>query len=64
MSAIGTGKDERTAQLVAQKALIGLMSKQYPGSALDNRIKADAKAYDAKTKHGATQGAVLDTSIT
>jgi len=39
------------------------MSKTYGGSVLPDRIKADAAAYDAKNKHGATQGAVLDASI-
>jgi len=64
LTATGTGKDERSAQMAAQKALIDKMSKTFGGSVLGDRIKADAAAYDAKNKHGATQGAVLDASIT
>lgn len=65
MSGKGTGKDERTAQAAAAKDLTDQIKKTYSGSgSLSQQIKDDAKAYDAKTKHGATQGAVLDTSIT
>ena len=64
LTATGEGKDERTAQVAAQKALIALMSKTYGGSVLGDRIKADAATYDGKNKHGASQGAVLDASIT
>ena len=64
MSATGTGKDERSAQMAAQKALVDKMSKDYGGTVLSDRVKKDARAYDAKTRHGETQGAVLDTSIT
>jgi hypothetical protein len=39
------------------------MSKTFGGTVLADRVKADAAAYDAKNKHGATQGAVLDASI-
>ena len=63
LSATGEGKDERSAQVAAQKALIALMSKNYGGTVLGDRVKADAATYDSKTKHGATQGAVLDASI-
>ena len=63
LTATGTGKDEKSAQAAAQKALVALMGTTYGGNVLGNRIKADAAAYDAKTKHGATQGAVLDASI-
>ena len=64
LSATGTGKDEKSAQVAAQKALVDLMGKTFGGTVLGDRIKADAAAYDAKTKHGASQGAVLDASIT
>ena len=64
LSAKGTGKDERTAQMVAQKALLDLMSKTFTVADLSDRVKKDALAYDKKTDHGAKQGAVLDTSIT
>jgi predicted secreted Zn-dependent protease len=62
--ATGTGKDERTAQVAAQKALIAQISKDYGGSVLSDRVKADAAKYDSQTGSGAKQGAVLDTSIT
>lgn len=65
MSGKATGKDEHSAQVAAAKDLTDQISKAYSGSnSLGARIKDDAKAYDAKTKHGASQGAVLDTSIT
>src|ERR1051325_349500 len=65
MSGKGTAKDERAAQAAAAKDLTGQIAKKLSGSnSLSQQIKDDAKAYDAKTKHGATQGAVLDTSIT
>jgi len=64
MSGKGTGKDERSAQAAAAKDLTDQIKKTYSGSgSLSERIKDDVKAYDAKTKHGATQGAVLDASI-
>lgn len=65
MSGKGTGPDQRSAQAAAVKDLTDQIKKTYSGSdSLSERIKDDAKAYDAKTKHGASQGAVLDTSIT
>jgi predicted secreted Zn-dependent protease len=65
MSGKGTAKDERSAQAAAAKDLTSQIAKKLSGSnSLSQQIKDDAKAYDAKTKHGATQGAVLDTSIT
>jgi len=65
MSGTGNGKDERSAQAAAVKDLTDQIKKTYSGSgSLGERVKDDAKAYDTKTKHGATQGAVLDTSIT
>jgi predicted secreted Zn-dependent protease len=65
VSGKGTGKDERSAQAAAAKDLTGQISKKLSGTnSLSQQIKDDAKAYDAKTKHGQTQGAVLDASIT
>lgn len=63
MTANGTGSTEKAAKLAANKALVDQISKKYGGNAIDNLIKADAKAYDAKTKHGESQGAVLKASI-
>jgi len=65
MSGKGTGKDERTAQVLAAKDLTTQIATKLSGTnSLSQQIKDDAKAYDAKTKHGQTQGAVLDASIT
>jgi predicted secreted Zn-dependent protease len=65
MSGKGTGNDERSAQAAAAKDLTAQISKKLSGTnSLAQQIKDDAKAYDAKTKHGQTQGAVLDASIT
>lgn len=65
MSGKGTGKDEKTAQVLAAKDLTAQIAKNLSGTnSLDQQIKKDAKAYDAKTKDGQTQGAVLDASIT
>jgi predicted secreted Zn-dependent protease len=63
MSATGQGKDEKTARVVAQRALVEAMKKAYGGDVLDKRAGASAKSYDAKTKHGESQGAVLDGRI-
>jgi predicted secreted Zn-dependent protease len=64
MSGKGTGKDERTAQAAAAKDLTTQIASKLSGTnSLAQQIKDDAKAYDAKTKHGQTQGAVLDASI-
>jgi predicted secreted Zn-dependent protease len=63
-SATGTGKDKRTAQVTAQKALIAQINKDYGGSVLSDRVKVDATKSDNQTGSGAKQGAVLDTSIT
>ncbi|MEP6739274.1 MAG: DUF922 domain-containing protein [Caldimonas sp.] len=63
VTATGTGKDEKTARIAAQKAFVAQLAKTYGGTTLDDRIKADTKAYDAKTKHGESQGAKLKTSI-
>lgn len=63
VSVSATGKDEKAARAAAIKALYAQLQKSYGGSALDDRMKANAKAYDAKTKHGESQGAVLDGKI-
>lgn len=59
----GVAKTEKEAKLIASKALEAAIVKKYGGKAIDNLVLASAKAYDAKTKHGASQGATLDTSI-
>jgi predicted secreted Zn-dependent protease len=65
LSGKATGKDEKTAQALAVKDLTTQISTKLSGTnSLSQQIKDDAKAYDAKTKHGQTQGAVLDASIT
>ncbi len=63
MTAAGAAKTEKDAKAAALKALFEKISKKYGGSALGDLIKADAKAYDSKNKHGESQGAVLDASI-
>lgn len=63
MSGTGTGKSENEAKAVAAKALYEQITKKYGGSAISDLVKADAKAYDAKNKHGESQGALLDASI-
>ena len=63
LSAIGTGKDEKHAQVNAQNALVAILAKTFGGTTLPDRIKAETKDYDKKTKHGESQGAVLKTSI-
>ena len=64
LSGTGSGKDEKTAKVAAHKDIVSQIQKEYGGTGMDDRVKDDIKAYDAKTKHGASQGAVLDTSIT
>ena len=64
MSATGTGKDEKSARVAAQRALLEAMKKAYGGTVLNDRVGAIAKAYDSRTKHGESQGAVLDGRIT
>lgn len=63
VSATATGATEKAAKAAAAKALLDLLKARYGGSTLNDRMKAVAKAYDAKTKHGASQGASLDGSI-
>lgn len=64
MSATATGANEKEAKKAALKALYGKISESYGGSTLADMVNADIKAYDAKTSHGASEGAVLKTSIT
>jgi predicted secreted Zn-dependent protease len=64
MSATETGADEKAAKASAKTALWGKVSAVYGGTKFNDLVNADIKAYDAETNHGATQGAVLKTSIT
>ena len=64
MTATATGKDEPAAKTAAGKALFAMVDAAYGGTKLNDMVNADIKAYDAKTRHGASQGAVLDASIT
>lgn len=64
LSASATGSNEKAARIAAAKALYGELQKAYGGNVLSDRMKARAKDYDAKTKHGETQGARLDGTIT
>ena len=43
--------------------MLKTVEKAFGGTALDDRMKANAKAYDARTHHGESQGTVLDGSI-
>jgi predicted secreted Zn-dependent protease len=63
MSGSATAANEKDAKAAALKALYGQISKKYSVSAIEDLVKADAKAYDSKNKHGESQGAVLDASI-
>jgi predicted secreted Zn-dependent protease len=63
MSANASGTSENEAKGAAIKSLYGQISKKFSAVEIGKLVKADAKAYDAKNKHGATQGAVLDASI-
>ena len=64
VSASATGKDEKSAKVAAIKALYAQLQKNYGGSTLSDLVNANIKAYDSKTKHGESQGAVLDGKIT
>ncbi len=59
----GSGATEKAAKAAAAQALLADLKAKYGGTVLDDRMKASAKAYDAKTKHGETQGASLDGTI-
>lgn len=63
MQGTAKGANEKAAKAAAAKSLFERISKQYTVAAIGALVKADAKAYDAKNKHGQTQGAVLDASI-
>ena len=63
ISVTATGANEKAAKAAATKALLDALKARYGGSTLTDRMKAVAKAYDAKTKHGESQGAKLDGSI-
>jgi hypothetical protein len=63
MTGTGTGKTENEAKAAAGKVLYTKISGKYGGTAIADLVKADAKAYDAKNKHGESQGAVLDAGI-
>jgi len=63
MTGGGAGSSENEAKAAATKALYEQITKKYGGSGLGDLVKADAKAYDSKTKHGESQGALLDASI-
>jgi predicted secreted Zn-dependent protease len=63
MSAAATGADEKAAKRAAGLALMKKVDDEYGGTALADLGKAEIKLYDAQTRHGATQGAVLKTSI-
>lgn len=63
MESSATGTSEKEAKGTALKSLYALISKKYSATAIGDLVKADAKAYDAKNKHGESQGAVLDASI-
>ena len=63
MEASAMGANEKAAKAAALKSLYERISKAYSASAIGALVKADAKTYDGKNKHGASQGAVLDASI-
>lgn len=63
MEGSATGANEKLAKAAAAKALFERIGKQYTVAAIGALVKADAKAYDGKNKHGESQGAVLDGSI-
>lgn len=63
MKGTASAANEKAAKAAAVKSLFERIGKQYSATAIGALVKADAKAYDGKNKHGATQGAVLDASI-
>ena len=63
ISGEGVGTSEKLAKAAALKQLYERISKKYTKKAIEDLVKADAKAYDAKNKHGESQGAKLDASI-
>lgn len=63
MDGSAQGTSEKVAKAAALKQLYGRISTKYTEAAIGALVKADAKAYDGKNKHGESQGAVLDGSI-
>jgi predicted secreted Zn-dependent protease len=63
LTATGTGRNETMAQRAAAQALTEQISRQYSRSQLEDIANANARAYDARTRHGASQGATLDVAI-
>lgn len=63
VSGEATGTSEKQARAAALKSLYERLSKTFSKSAIEDLVKADAKAYDGKNKHGESQGALLDAGI-
>lgn len=63
ITATGTGRNEAAAQRAAAQALNTQITRQYGPSQLEDIANANARAYDARTRHGASQGATLDVTI-
>lgn len=63
LSATGTGRNEAAAQRAAAAALTAQISREYSRARLEEIANANARAYDSRTRHGASQGAVLDLTI-
>ena len=63
LSGEAVGASEKQAKAAAAKSLYERISKAYSAKAIGDLVKADAKAYDGKNKHGESQGAVLKASI-
>ena len=56
------GANGRAAQAGAAHALLRLATQRIGGSVLRTRANASARDYDARNRHGRSQGAVLDTA--
>jgi predicted secreted Zn-dependent protease len=63
LSGSASGKSEKEAKGAALKALYDQITKKYSKPEIEKLVKADAKTYDGKNKHGESQGAKLDASI-
>ncbi len=59
----GTGASEKKAFDAAVKTFRKEFTKNYGGTKIDDRLKEAHKSFDAKTGHGASQGAKLNTTI-
>ena len=59
----GTGASEKKAFDAAVKTFSKEFTKNYGGTKIDDRLKEAHKSFDAKTGHGASQGAKLNTTI-